>query len=112
MEMTITALPDGISKVTLVGRLDIQGADKLDLQFSVLQGSHRRVILDLAKVPFIASMGIRMIVISAKSIKSKGGTFVIIDPTDDVKSVLVMSGIDSLIPIISGLDNAIAAIKA
>lgn len=112
MDMAIAALADGVSKVTLTGRLDIQGAEKIDLPFSVLQGSHRKVIVDLAQVSFMASMGIRTIVLSAKSIKSKGGHMVLLKPNPDVEQVLVTSGIDSIIPIFHDLDAAIAAVSA
>lgn len=58
MEMKIELLADGITKVNLEGRLDILGAQQIDLHFNVVVASHRKVIVDLEQVPFLASMGI------------------------------------------------------
>lgn len=111
MEVKIEPLDGGVSRVLLIGRLDIQGAASIDLTLSVIGGSHRRVIFDLAQVPFMASMGIRSIVLSAKAIQSKGGVVVMLNPEPDVEKVLVVSGINTLIPIHHDLDEAIAAVS-
>jgi anti-anti-sigma factor len=106
-----TVLPD-IAKVALVGRLDIQGAASIDLKLSIIAGSNKNIIFDLSAVPFVASMGIRSLVMCAKTVKSKGGRVVVLQPTDEVLDVLVVSGIDALIPIVHDLDAALAAVSA
>src|SRR5271168_2363932 len=111
MEMSIEAFSDSVTKVALNGRLDMQGAQKIDLPFSALAGSHRKVIVDLSQVAFMASMGIRTLVLTAKSIKSKGGRLILLDPIGAVEKVLVESGIDMIIPITHGLDAAIGAVN-
>jgi stage II sporulation protein AA (anti-sigma F factor antagonist) len=111
MEMSIEAFSDSVTKVVLNGRLDMQGAQKIDLPFSALAGSHRKVIVDLSQVAFMASMGIRTLVLTAKSIKSKGGRLILLDPVGAVEKVLVESGIDMIIPITHGLDAAIGAVN-
>jgi stage II sporulation protein AA (anti-sigma F factor antagonist) len=111
MEMSIAAFSDSVTKVVLNGRLDMQGAQQIDLPFSALAGSHRKVIVDLSQVPFMASMGIRTLVLTAKSIKAKGGRLILLDPVGEVEKVLVESGIDTLSPIAHGLDAAIGALN-
>lgn len=108
MELSLETLPDGITRVILSGRLDIQGAEKIDLPFSVLS-THQKIIVDLSQVSFMASMGIRTIVLTARSVKSKGGILVLLDPVPDVEKVLLISGIDTLIPIVRGIDAARSA---
>ena len=112
MDMTITTLDDGITKVDLVGRLDIEGAMKIDLHFSVVAGSQRKVIVDLEQVAFLASMGIRTLLIGAKAVKSKGGRMVLLRPSATVEEVLVTSGIPTLIPIAYDLESAIGSLSA
>ncbi len=109
MELLLETLPNGATHVILNGRLDIPGAEKIDLPFSTLS-SHRKVIVDLSRVSFLASMGIRTIVLTARSIKSKGGAVVLLDPSPEVEKVLVVSGIDTLIPIVHGMDEATTAL--
>jgi anti-anti-sigma factor len=111
LEVVSEALSPDITKVALVGRLDIQGAAKIDLKLSIIAGCTRNVIFDLSEVPFVASMGIRSLVICAKTIKSKGGRVVMLQPTEDVENVLVVSGIDTIIPIVHDVDAALAAVS-
>jgi anti-anti-sigma factor len=112
MKMSTADLPNGVTKVSLVGKLDIAGAHAIDLHFNVIAGSKRAVIVDLSEVVFIASMGLRTLVIGAKSIISKKGRIVLLAPAADVEKVLRDSGIDSLIPIHYELDEAVAAVVA
>ncbi len=111
MEMTIEPLAGEITKVNMVGRLDILGAQKIDLHFSVIVGSHRKIIVDLEQVPFLASMGIRTLLMGAKTVKSKGGRMVLLNPTLDVEKVLIGSGTDTIVRIMKDIDGAIAAVS-
>ncbi len=111
MDMQIESLADGVTKVNLAGRLDILGAHQIDLPFNVVAGGHRKVIVDLEQVPFLASMGIRTLLMGAKTLKSKGGCMALLKPTPDVEKVLIGSGIDAYIPILHDLDAAISAVS-
>lgn len=111
MEMQSETLDGGITKVNLVGRLDILGAQKIDLHFSVIAGSHRKVIVDLEQVEFLASMGLRTLIVGAKSVKSKGGRMVLLRPRPEVEKVIVDSGTDTVIPVMYELEAAIAAVS-
>ena len=110
--MTVETLADGITKVNLAGRLDLLAAQKIDMQFNIVAGSKRKVIVDLEQVSFLASIGIRTIVIGAKTIKSKGGHMVLLKPTPDVEKVLTVSGIDTIITILHDLDSAVSAVSS
>ena len=58
MKMQVEPAASGVVKVILEGRLDITGAGVIDLQFNAIAGSHRGVVVDLANVSFLASIGI------------------------------------------------------
>jgi anti-anti-sigma factor len=62
--------------------------------------------VDLSDVEFLASIGIRLLMLSAKSIISRGGRMVLLSPTPEVKSVLEITGIPAIIPIYEGLESA------
>jgi anti-anti-sigma factor len=111
MEMSIETIADGITKVNLTGRFDILAAQQIDLQFSVIAGSHRKVIVDLEQVPFMASMGIRTLLIGAKTIQSKGGRMALLKPVLDVEKVLTTSGTDTVVPILHDLQSAINTVS-
>jgi anti-anti-sigma factor len=110
MELVIEELPGGIKRARLDGRLDIPGAAKIDLPWNVLVGNNKQVIVDLEKVSFMASMGIRSMILGAKTIKSKGGKMVLLKPNPDVLKVLTETGTDAIVPIVDTLDAAITAL--
>ncbi|HUC18676.1 MAG TPA: STAS domain-containing protein [Acetobacteraceae bacterium] len=112
MEMLVETAVESVTRVILVGRLDIPGAQEIDLKFSAIVGSHRKIIVDLEQVPFIASMGIRTLIIGAKALKSKGGHMVLLNPTPDVEKVLLTFGADAIIPILHDLEAAILAVSS
>jgi anti-sigma B factor antagonist len=112
MELTIETLADGVTKVNLAGRFDILGAQEIDLPFSVVCGSRKLVIVDLEQVSFLASMGIRTIVMGAKAITSKGGRIALLKPTSGVEEVLTSTAIDTLIPVLHDLNAAIGAVSS
>jgi anti-anti-sigma factor len=57
-------------------------------------------------VDFLASMGIRLLMLTAKSLASRGGKMVLLNPIPEVHSVLEISGIPAIIPIYSALESA------
>ena len=111
MAISTEELTGGVTRVVLYGRLDIAGAAAVDLQMNVIAGSRKAVLIDLQKVTFLGSMGLRSLVAPARAIKSRGGKVVLFGPSEMVESVLKTSGIDSLIPIHHELPSAMAALQ-
>ena len=103
-------MPGGITRVALDGRMDIAGAAVVDLKMNIIAGSTNKLLIDLGKVEFLGSMGLRSIVIPARAVKSRGGKVVLFAPNEMVESVLKTSGIDTLIPVYHELDAAIAVL--
>ena len=112
MPIAIQELDGNVTKVVLSGRIDVAGAREIDLPLSVVAGSRRAVVIDLAAVEFMASMGLRSLVVCAKSIICKRGRVVLLAPQPAVAEVLTVSGIDDLIPIHHDEAAAIAAVGA
>jgi len=106
MKIDILNEDNGITRVVLAGRMDIEGATATDMQFSIIAGSKKKVIVDLTSVDFMASLGMRTLIVSAKSIASKGGKMVLLGPQPGVEKVLKSSGVDTVIPIAADLATA------
>jgi len=109
MPIAIHEIAGGVTKVVLSGRIDIAGAAEIDLPLSVV-GGKRAVIIDLAAVEFIASMGLRSLVLTGKAILSKKGRVVLLAPIPVVAEVITTSGIDELLPVHMSEADAIAAV--
>ena len=108
MKMAVEPVVPGVVKIVLDGRLDITCASDIDLQF----GSHRGVVVDLASVSFLASIGIRTLLLGAKAVQRRGGHFILLNPVDEVERVLDVMGMTDLMPIYRDNDAALAAASA
>ena len=112
MEWTTELLPDGIERVILAGRMDSAGTEQIDPRFAALTETRpARIVVDLAAVPFLASMGIRTLLANAKALAKHGGRMALAGPQPMVGTVLKHAGIDGLIPVFSDVDSACAALK-
>jgi anti-anti-sigma factor len=111
MQISTEELADGVTRVALDGRLDIAGAAVVDLKMNIVAGSATKLLIDLEKVTFLGSMGLRSIVLPARAVKSRGGKVVLFAPDEMVESVLKTSGIDAMLPIHHELATAIAALQ-
>ena len=100
----------GVTRAKLIGRMDVAGAMAVDLSFNVLVGAERALIVDLSGVDFVASMGLRTLIMGARTVASKQGRMVFLNPGPDVEKVLLASGANQLAPIFHDLDDAIRAV--
>jgi anti-sigma B factor antagonist len=74
MEMQYRELENEIRCIQLAGELDIVGVGTIETKFSgYCAGERPRVLVDLSEVEFLASIGIRLLTLTAKSIASRGG---------------------------------------
>jgi anti-anti-sigma factor len=107
MELAVHDLESGILEISLSGRMDIVGTQQIDLKFTALTSTRKaQILVDLANVSFIASIGIRTLISSAKAQKQRGGSMVLYKPNSQVEEVLRTTGIDAIIPIAHDLDAA------
>mgnify|MGYP006286437073 CR=1 FL=1 len=111
MELTSEQLDDERRVIRLCGRMDIKGAGEIDLKFNALAGAKKALVaVDLAQVEFMASMGIRTLLMASKAQKSRGGKLVLAAPQETVEKALAASGISKIIPTYPSLDEALAAL--
>jgi anti-sigma B factor antagonist len=111
MEMIVEETDGGVTNVILRGRLDTAGADSIDLRFNAVAGAKRAVVVDLSNVNLLTSLGIRVLLLGARAVKSKGGKLVILSPDANVRAVLQAARTDTLIPIFDDRNAAIAAVS-
>ena len=111
MEMVVEELPGGITRAALSGRMDIDGALSVEERFKVLSRLRRKLIVDLADLSFMASMGLRTLVMAARSLAELGGRMALVNPQPNVERVLETSGIGELIGVHPSVDSAIAAMN-
>ena len=99
MKLNVTAMGNGITRVSLSGRLDVQSAIEIDDEFTKIAKESKNLVVDLSDVTFIASLGIRTMVVGAKATANNGGKMVLLNPQPNVEQVLRTSHIDTVMPI-------------
>ncbi len=113
MKVESTDISNGLIKVTLEGRLDIDGSRAIDDRFSFMTTTRRvNVIVDLSAVSFLASIGIRTLMTAARGQQGRGGKVVLAAAQPVVQKVLLTAGIDQLIPLHDSVAAAQAAFAA
>ena len=110
MQMSVEDFDCNGAVIKMIGRLDLAGVQEIDMPLSLISGRYRKVIIDMSEVDFIASLGLRIIITTARSVANKGGQLVLASPQPDVANVLRVSGFDKLIPIESNTDVARASL--
>jgi anti-sigma B factor antagonist len=98
-------------KVTLVeasGRVDSFNANEVgDALSGEISGGNVRIVLDLSHVDFMSSAGLREMVNSLKSARKASGDLRLAQPSDRVREVLEMAGLDTIFRIYSTQADAI-----
>ena len=109
MQLDVAAMEHGITKVSLSGRLDIEGALKIDGQFKKIAEENKNVLVDLSEVTFIASLGVHTLMKGATATVKNGGKMVLLNPHPNVEKVLRTCRVDTMMPITHDL-TAVPAI--
>ena len=113
MDLKTEQLAEGVEKISLVGRMDSIGGHDINLRLAA-RVAHRKLlaVVDMSEVSFLASIGIRTLVVNARAQSSHGGVMALASPQPLVAEVLRMAGIDTIIPVYPDVDSAFSALTA
>jgi anti-sigma B factor antagonist len=113
MEIEVITLENDVNCIRLSGRMDSAGVDRVEIKFtSALVAPGRNAVVDLSAVSFLASMGIRMLITGARSLKAKGAKVVVFGATELVQGVLENVALDQIIPIASTQEQALEKLSS
>jgi anti-sigma B factor antagonist len=100
MQLQLGDSGDGVLKVSLIGRLDTPGVDRIEAQLTTyLVWRGTRAIIDLSQVAFIGSGGIRMFITIARALDRLGGRMALYGAQPLVAKVLETTSLDSIVPV-------------
>jgi anti-sigma B factor antagonist len=98
--------------VDMIGRLDSHSSgDAGDRFVDIVQGHDKRIVLNLSKLDYVSSAGLRVILRGAKLLQEKLGELKICGATQTVGNVLLTAGFDSLIKLYATEKEAFAAFR-
>lgn len=111
--MNITDLKQNdICIAMLEGRLDAAGAPLVEAHCQELMaGGCTRLLIDMDKVEYISSAGLRSLLVLAKASKAANGKMVLCNLAPMVVEVMEISGFDKLLLLADDRDAAVEQIK-
>ncbi len=96
--------------VDMVGRLESRTAGPASTELTkIAQGSDRKVLLNLDRLEYVSSAGLRAILVAAKLVQVNGGSILICGANVTVKRVMEVSGFNSLLRLHDTEKDALAA---
>jgi anti-anti-sigma factor len=106
-------LKEDLRRIRLGGRLDMVGVGEIELRFTTLAASKPiRVLVDLTGVSFLASVGLRCIIHSARALDQKGGRMaLLVGDNALVRGTLDTVGVSDIIPMFSEEAAAIQSLE-
>jgi anti-sigma B factor antagonist len=111
MDMQVIPADDEITHVALDGRFDIQGAQEVDSRFEELSKSSKALVVDLAKVSFLASLGVRTLMLSAKTLIRRGAEMAVCGANENVEKVLRTTGFNEVAGIYPDYESAARTLR-
>jgi anti-sigma B factor antagonist len=107
VEINISHL-ESVVLVEVSGRIDSMNANEMGSALSgELDAGHIYMVLDLNQVEYMSSAGLRELVNALKKSKRASGDVRIAQPSDRVREVLEMAGLDTIFRIFPNQTEAI-----
>jgi len=112
MRLQYSDLDSSTRLIKLSGALDINGVRDVEVEFVRLcTADNVCVLVDLSKVNYISSIGIPLLVNSARSLARQGGKMALLHPQKAVETVLELTGIPLMIPVFENVNTAVFELK-
>jgi anti-anti-sigma factor len=86
--------------LALTGELDLDSANKFEEAVREVCASGTGLVIDLRKVTFMDSTGLRVLIVAGTLCEEKGHELRII-PSEDIQRILEMTGLDRVLPFTS-----------
>ncbi len=98
--MTIyTNQVDKVCTLELHGRLTAAEASQLQGELTKVMRLSDQIILDFANLEYIASAGLRQLMIAQKYMENKNGEVIVRNASDDILEILEDTGFDTVLKI-------------
>jgi anti-sigma B factor antagonist len=93
LEITVSEI-GGVRLLRLTGELDMAAVDRFERVLTAhLTPEPATFVLDMRKLTFIDSSGLRALIMADQSVRGEGGRLVVVKGPDRVNEVLEMTGV-------------------
>ena len=103
-------MESGIALITVSGRLAVGGeTERLDAAVKgLIQKEQKHFIFDIAKLEYVDSSGIGMLVSSLTNIRKAGGDMKVAGANPRIRRIFSMTGVDTMLPMFNSVAEASA----
>ena len=109
----VQEIVDGVLKLHFTGDLigENNGPEIVDLTNNAINDGVRTCLLDISEVRYINSSGIGVLITLLTKLRNKGGEMYLINPSDHVNKLLVMTKLKAIFNIADSEEEALDKIK-
>ena len=108
MEVIRSIIQD-VNVVGLAGDLDGSTAPNVQAQIIPLVVPGVKLILDMSKVPYMSSSGLRMLLVTYRMITSKSGKVILVGLSEEIQDTMAMTGFLDFFTYLQTLDDGLKA---
>jgi anti-sigma B factor antagonist len=101
---------DTVQIIQFVGEIDSNTAPDAQAALMGLMQPGAKIVLDMSQVAFMSSAGLRLLLLTYRTIKGNGGEVVLAGLSDDLKDTMEMTGFLDFFTHADNVDAALAAL--
>jgi anti-sigma B factor antagonist len=105
-----TSEQNGIGTARLVGSLDGKTAPEVREQLRPFMSSNSKLILDLTKVDYLSSAGLRLLLLLYRELAGRKGKLVLVGVSEDIRAVMSHTGFLNFFTLASSEAEALQAV--
>ena len=106
----IEGMQNDINIYLLIGRLDTNTSRRLEQKlFQAISEGAKNMVVDFKDIDYISSAGLRVILKAFKALQREDGRIILCSMQKSVREILEITGIDSFVPTLDTMDDALKA---
>lgn len=111
--MNVTTLRDaGVTRVELEGSIDGKSAPQIREELSTALQQVQKVMLDISRVDYLSSAGLRLLLLLYREITSRNGKLVLVGVSPEIRTVMSHTGFLSFFTVVDSPQEALHAFAA
>jgi anti-sigma B factor antagonist len=106
-----TSEENGIGTARLEGSLDGKTAPEVREQLKPFLAAHDKLILDLTKVDYLSSAGLRLLLLLYRELSARKGKLVLLGVSEDIRTVMSHTGFLNFFTLAGSEEEAVLALS-
>lgn len=109
-QISVNTVPQ-VTAIEMAGDVDANSAPLVQEQVLPLAQPGSRILLDMTKVPYMSSAGLRMLLSLYRQVSSKDGRLVLVGLSDDIRDTMSITGFLDFFTTYETFNSGLAALK-